>query len=81
MQLHHLHPSPLTPHPSSLTVNSKGIFPANDITCSYDMAMLCVQSVLQATNAHYVHIEDKQMKPSLATIMCMMDKTTSGFLP
>lgn len=38
------------------------------------MAMLCVQSVLQATNTHYVHIEDKQMKPSLATILCMMDK-------
>ena len=45
----------LTPHPSSLTVSSKGISPPNDITCSCAyMAMLCVQSVLQATNAHYV---------------------------
>ena len=34
--------------------------------------------VLQATNTHYVH---KQVKASLGTIMCMMDKTTSGFLP
>ena len=72
MQLHH-------PHPSPLTVSSKGIS-LPTCSCAY-MAMLCVQSVLQATNAHYVHIEDKQVKASFATIMCMMDKTTSGFLP
>ena len=72
MQLHY-------PHPSPLTVDSKGISPPNDITCSYAyMAMLCVLSVLHATNTHYVH---RQVKASLATIMCMMDKTTSGFLP
>jgi len=43
------------PHPSPLTVDSKGISPPNDITCSYAyMAMLCVLSVLQATNTHYI---------------------------